>query len=261
MDALALWASTHALMLWASWLVFALLCGDLLWRCIRQQRQQTLPGQQTPIALLPKTCFALALIPLLSFACVAYAVQTQSALTHFDTAFAEQLRQHLPVPLLRGIAELTQLGNFIPLAIAGGVTCVLMLFRRQWRLAITWAAALLGNVAIYSSLKGYFQRPRPLDGHGFISEPTWSFPSGHASGSMVFYGALTYVLMCLLPARWHRAIIAAAIAFITVIGISRIMLQVHYFSDVMAGYAIGLTWLLVCVGSSEYARSRSAIHR
>ncbi|WP_266160382.1 phosphatase PAP2 family protein [Dyella silvatica] len=256
MEQTAEWISTHALTLWACLLVFALICGDMLWRVIRQQRQHTPPGQLAPMALPPKTCFALALFPLLSFVCLAYAVQTHSALTTFDTALAEQLRQHMPVPVLARIAQLTQTGNFVPLAIAASVICIGLLLLRQWRLAATWAIGLLGNVAIYGSLKGFFQRPRPLDGHGFISEPTWSFPSGHSSGSMVFYGGLAYVLMCLLPPRWHRTIIAAAVASITLIGISRIMLQVHYFSDVMAGYSIGLMWLLICVGVSERVRVR-----
>lgn len=250
------WISTHALTLWACLLVLSLICGDILWHAIQRQRQHALSGPAMPIALQPKTCFWLALIPLLSFVCIAYAVQTQSALTLFDTKLAEQLRQHMPAPVLQHIAQLTQTGNFIPLAIAASVICVVLLLFRQWRLAATWAIGLLGNVAIYGSLKGFFQRPRPLNGHGFISEPTWSFPSGHSSGSMVFYGTLAYVLMCLLPARWHRAIIALAVASITLIGISRIMLQVHYFSDVMAGYSIGLAWLLICVGTSEYLRMR-----
>jgi membrane-associated phospholipid phosphatase len=250
------WISTHALTLWACLLLVTLICGDILWRVIRLQRQHAPSGLLAPIALPPKTCFVLALFPLLSFACLAYAVQTQSALTLFDTALAEQLRLHMPVPVLQRIAQLTQTGNFIPLAIAASVICVVLLLCRQWRLAATWAIGLLGNVAIYGSLKGFFQRPRPLNGHGFISEPTWSFPSGHSSGSMVFYGGLAYMLMCLLPARWHRLIIAAAVASITLIGISRIMLQVHYFSDVMAGYSIGLAWLLICVGVSEQLRMR-----
>jgi membrane-associated phospholipid phosphatase len=67
----------------------------------------------------------------------------------------------------------------------------------------------------------------------------------------VFYGMLAYVLLRMLPLRWHRAVIAGAVAMVTVIGISRIMLQVHYFSDVMAGYVSGLAWLVVCVAGAE----------
>jgi undecaprenyl-diphosphatase len=94
---------------------------------------------------------------------------------------------------------------------------------------------------------------RPLHDHGFIVEPGWSFPSGHAFGAMVFYGMLAYVLLRLTP-RFHRAIIAAAVLLIGMIGISRILLQVHYFSDVMAGYAAGAAWLVVCIVVAETLR-------
>ena len=63
-------------------------------------------------------------------------------------------------------------------------------------------------------------------------------------------------LLRLLPLRWHRAVIAAAVAMVTVIGVSRILLQVHYFSYVLAGYASGLAWLVVCLGAAEWWRLR-----
>jgi membrane-associated phospholipid phosphatase len=114
----------------------------------------------------------------------------------------------------------------------------------------------VGTVVINSLLKAWFQRERPLHDHGFIIEKSYSFPSGHASGSMVFYGMLAYVLLVLMPPRFHRPIVIVAVAMTTLIGISRILLQVHYFSDVMAGYATGLAWLTLCVGSAEYIRMR-----
>jgi undecaprenyl-diphosphatase len=72
----------------------------------------------------------------------------------------------------------------------------------------------------------------------------------------VFYGMLAYVLLVLCPPRLHRAIVVAAVAVITLVGVSRILLQVHYFSDVLAGYATGLAWLMLCIGSAEYVRLR-----
>jgi undecaprenyl-diphosphatase len=73
---------------------------------------------------------------------------------------------------------------------------------------------------------------------------------------MVFYGMLAYVLLRSTPPRWHRLIVAIAVTLITVVGISRILLQVHYFSDVVAGYTTGLAWLMLCIGSAEAWRLR-----
>jgi undecaprenyl-diphosphatase len=99
-----------------------------------------------------------------------------------------------------------------------------------------------------------FQRERSLHDHGFITEPGRSFPSGHAFGSMAFYGMLAYVLLRRLPPRFPRGVIAAAAGTIGMVGSSRILLQVHYFSDVLAGYAAGAAWLLLCIGVAEYGR-------
>jgi undecaprenyl-diphosphatase len=75
-------------------------------------------------------------------------------------------------------------------------------------------------------------------------------------GSLVGYGMLAYVLM--LAARGHRrtqwAIVAMAGALITAIGLSRMYLGVHYFSDVVGGYAAGLLWLSACVTAVELGR-------
>ena len=125
-----------------------------------------------------------------------------------------------------------------------------------WLLAAGWSVALLGILPINGGLKALFRRVRPLHDHGFIVEPGWSFPSGHAFGAMVFYGMLAYVLLRLTP-RFHRAIIAGAVLMIGVIGTSRILLQVHYFSDVLAGYATGGAWLVLCIGTAELLRHRS----
>src|SRR3546814_2215562 len=110
---------------------------------------------------------------------------------------------------------------------------------------------------INGGIKAVFHRVRPLHGHGFIIERGWSFPSGHAFGAMVFYGMLAYVLLRLLPPRFHRAVIAAAVLLSGVIGISRVLLHVHYFSDVMAGYCAGAAWLVLCLGGAEHTSKQS----
>ncbi len=160
------------------------------------------------------------------------------------------------MPLLRGVAMVTHAGDPLVVGIATLVVFAILLWRRHFRLAAMWITTLVGTALINSALKAWFQRERPLHDHGFIVEHSYSFPSGHASGSMVFYGMLAYVLLVLCPPRWHRTIVIAAVAMISIVGISRILLQVHYFSDVMAGYATGMAWVTLCVGSAEYLRLR-----
>ena len=83
---------------------------------------------------------------------------------------------------------------------------------------------------------------------------TTSGQAGKRYGVRVTILMLAYVALRMLPGRWHLPMIllAAAIAFST--GFSRIYLQAHYLSDVVAGFASGTAWLVVCIGSLELAR-------
>jgi membrane-associated phospholipid phosphatase len=93
--------------------------------------------------------------------------------------------------------------------------------------------------------------------HGLLLEHGWSFPSGHASGAVATYGMLAYVLTRLLPERWHAAILATAAVIALSTGFSRVFLQVHFLSDVIAGFACGLAWLTLCIAGVEVSQRSS----
>ena len=84
----------------------------------------------------------------------------------------------------------------------------------------------------------------------------WSFPSGHSSGAVVAYGMLAYVLLRTLPSRWHLPVVLAATALAFAVGCSRIFLEAHYASDVLAAFASGTAWLTACIVGIEIARRR-----
>jgi undecaprenyl-diphosphatase len=248
------WISQHAISLWAALLAIALLGADVAWRRAVRRREGLDPAA---LALLrPTTALVVIVVALLIATVMAVEVREQAGLTVFDASLASDLRDNMPRPVLHGVALLSRTGNSLVLGTVAVLVFIGLLLRRHWRLASAWAVTLIGTVVINGLLKAWFQRARPLHDHGFITEKSYSFPSGHASGSMVFYGMLAYVLVVLTPPRFHRPIVVVAAAMITLIGISRILLQVHYFSDVMAGYATGLAWLTLCVGSAEYIRMR-----
>lgn len=255
MEPMAEWVAAHTLSLWALLLLLALLAGDQAWQYnVRWNQRATNRG--APAALLRwPVALVLGVALVLLFATIAVDVTARppGKLPTFDTDLAEQLRAQLPTSVLRVIALVTHLGDVLWIAPVSVVVAVALLLRKHGRLAAAWSVALFGILPINGSLKALFHRARPLHDHGFIIEPGWSFPSGHAFGAMVFYGMLAYVLLR-LSRRFHRAIIAAAVALIGVVGISRIVLQVHYFSDVLAGFSAGATWLVLCITAAEYLR-------
>ena len=173
-----------------------------------------------------------------------------------DQALADAIAAHVPWTALVAFSRLTHLGDFGFLAPVC-VAVAWLLWRHAHRgLALGWVMALGGIVLLNPALKHIFERARPVHEHGLALETSYSFPSGHAAGAIVSYGMLMYLALRLLPPRWHVPAAMAAAAAIVTIASSRVFLQVHFASDVLAGLATGLAWLLVCVGSLEYARHR-----
>jgi undecaprenyl-diphosphatase len=95
-----------------------------------------------------------------------------------------------------------------------------------------------------ASLKIFFSRPRP-DHPVYEAARGFSFPSGHAMSAMTFYGLIVYLVWKNVENRALRWLLTILLVlFIFLIGLSRVYLRVHYASDVMAGYSLGLVWLI-----------------
>ena len=118
-------------------------------------------------------------------------------------------------------------------------------------------AVILGSDAFTQLGKLLFHRPRPLS--ALYVENSFSFPSGHATIAVAFYGFLTYIVMR-ESKRWETKvnICFAGIALALLIGFSRLYLGVHYLSDVWAGYLVGALWLIAGISICEWLRSRQA---
>lgn len=175
-----------------------------------------------------------------------------------DQLFSDAVREHVPAWALQAFAGITRLGDTATLSVLAVVVAAALLLRgRRW-LALAWLMAVGGNALLNTTLKALFARTRPLHEDGLIQAGGWSFPSGHSSGAVVVYGMLAYVLIRSLPPAlaWRASLplvlLATATAFS--VGCSRIFLQVHFATDVLAGFASGSAWLAVCVASVEWAR-------
>ena len=118
----------------------------------------------------------------------------------------------------------------------------LVLARRYWAAFRVVLASGVGGLVV-RGLKGVFARARPLD--GVIAAEGYSFPSGHAFASTVFYGMAVYLVWRLTERRWARALAAVAGPLvIAAVGLSRVYLNVHYLTDVVAGWLAGAAWLV-----------------
>jgi undecaprenyl-diphosphatase len=164
--------------------------------------------------------------------------------THKFDAFVRNAVHQLTTP---GLTHLMQAFSVLgSVAVITTLTllaiCALVCFH-QARTAALVAITMLGAGVLDLALKHTFHRARPIGFFG-ISPSSYSFPSGHALGSLCFYGVLAAILSARVRGRGARFCIwIAATILLTLIGFSRIYLGVHYPSDVIAGYCAAAVWV------------------
>src|SRR5215212_193722 len=180
---------------------------------------------------------------------------TGDPLVRFDRVVADYLHSHATPALTKFFLVVTAFGSLEAIVLLGVVVAAILAWRRRWVLFGTWLAAVAGSALLDWLLKGLFQRPRPHFAHPLLVETSYSFPSGHAMESFVVYGMLAYLAVLALKTWEARvAAVCGAALLVVLIGFSRMYLGVHYFSDVIAGYAAGGVWLSALITGAETIR-------
>jgi undecaprenyl-diphosphatase len=200
--------------------------------------------------------FGVSLAGLWLFGGVTEDVIQHDPLTLFDVTLLDWMRAHATPAGYAIFNAISLLGSLVAMTVLALGVGLLLGVRRQWIVLGGWAAAFAGGGLLDEMLKLMIRRPRPPYAAAFLHDSSWSFPSGHAMGSLIGYGMLAYLLVTL----WiHRrslqiSIVLGAALLIVAIGLSRLYLGVHYFSDVVGGYAAGVLWLSACISGLEVAR-------
>ncbi|HEY5988298.1 MAG TPA: phosphatase PAP2 family protein [Streptosporangiaceae bacterium] len=156
--------------------------------------------------------------------------------------------------LVTVVKAVTRLGSTVVLWSAVGAAATLLALRRQWRLTIYLLLTGAGALVLGPVLKSLVGRLRPVVAHAIAHGTGNSFPSGHSLGSIVCYGAILLVFLPAARGRWRTAFTAVIVALVALIGISRVLLGVHYLSDVVGGWAVGITWLGITAFAFELTR-------
>ena len=161
-------------------------------------------------------------------------------------------------PALLVVARvLTALGEPTVLILAGVVVALLLWRAGRGRLGLALFLIAMTGRGLSELQKLWIARPRPtLDPH-LVVVRTSSFPSGHSVSSMIFY--TTMALALTTGSRWHRLAVVGGVILSLLIGTSRVMLGVHWPSDVIGGWAFGLLWvLLTFCFAQRFVEGRSA---
>jgi membrane-associated phospholipid phosphatase len=138
----------------------------------------------------------------------------------------------------------TLLGSVFVIPILYAITMGVLVLQRRYGAALFLTVSSGGALLLNGAMKLFFERPRPQVPWASVL-PDYSFPSGHTMNSVAFYGALAVIIWSIAGRRWGIVAVVSAAVLCTLIGISRIYLGYHYFTDVIGGALAGVSWLLI----------------
>ncbi|WP_410575403.1 phosphatase PAP2 family protein [Amycolatopsis sp. cmx-4-61] len=182
-------------------------------------------------------------------------VVDHDGLTRADPAELDWVIAHrngMLTPLAIGISDAGDTASMAGLAL---VVCAVLAWRRRWAPMVLVAVATAGAGAMVIGLKTLIGRVRPPVADHLVVETNQSFPSGHSLGSTVVLGVVAAVVVVHARRRALRiaAVVLAALA-VAAVGVSRLYLGVHWPTDVLGGWSIGVLWLCACL--TAYTRWR-----
>lgn len=201
--------------------------------------------------------FGAACVLLIGFICLSQSLSS-SWLQAFDGRIASAVQSLRSDGLTPAAKWITLLGRAKAESAIFLVAGAILLFRlrQKWE-TLVLLVGVLTAWGLNTVLKGVFERDRPA-GTWLIEETGFSFPSGHAMVSILFYGLIGYLVWVNVRSKWKAAWLIPVITCMLVLGIglSRIYLGVHYPSDVLAGFAAGGAGLIGCIMAIHRIRYR-----
>lgn len=210
-----------------------------------------LPGRRDSWQRDPRTgAFVIvAGVGMVGFLALAAAIVLAPAFVRFDLAVSAAIRS-IQAPGLEEFATwATRVGDFWPMVVLTALSGVLLWSRGRRTSAITLVLTVLTGTVVGQVMKLLFQRVRPaLDVARIPIPDTYSFPSGHALTSLLFFGSVAFLIMLHQKSLRRAAVQVAACLFAAIaIAMSRVYLGVHYLGDVAGSWLLGAGLLAVMV--------------
>ncbi len=188
-------------------------------------------------------------VALAAFVTLALALAVAPAFERFDVTLSAAIRG-LEAPGLELLARgMTVIGDTGPMALLTLATAFALWVRGRRTEAVVLIVAVAGGALIGHALKIGFHRVRPaLEFARIDLPPTYSFPSGHALASFIYFAFVSFTLLLNERRLWRSvAGVAAALAVAAGIALSRVYLGVHYLGDIIAAWLVGSAWLAFVV--------------
>lgn len=173
-------------------------------------------------------------------------------LTVIDQNIGQHLYQWGPAPFTTFVQSFTLIGNaqgIIPLTMI--IAGIFYYISRKWQVFLWIVFTILVGVGpLVDLIKYIIQRPRPSYVTHLVDQGGYSFPSGHATGAILAWGTLAFLIWYYFKDKYPKMmpyLIGFTFFMLVAISASRLYLGVHYLSDIIAGWSIGATWLILCL--------------
>ncbi|MET0728842.1 MAG: phosphatase PAP2 family protein [Acidimicrobiales bacterium] len=187
------------------------------------------------------------------FSFLLFQVLLEGPLTEIDGDLADRLNHAVrdndaAVTALQAVSRL----GWPPVLWIVAASSILYTWRQgALRLSVFLLATTVGGGVLSTVVKVLVDRPRPLVDHPVATALGKSFPSGHALSSTVVYGAVLLTFLPVLSRRLRHLAVALTVVLVLAIGASRLALGVHFLSDVVGGYVLGVAWLVAATAVFE----------
>jgi undecaprenyl-diphosphatase len=187
------------------------------------------------------------------------AYRESEPIVDLDVRVEEWVAGHMPAWAEWLARPFTWVGGIVAVVFLAGTVALLLLRAGHRRDACFLLAATLGVQIVVAVLKSIYGRPRPDAGSPIDVPQSTSFPSGHAATGITLFGALAVIAAGRVRSRAAAAgVLVLGLLVGVAVGASRIVLNVHFVSDVLAGLCVGLAWLCTCLLVRELIMGRSA---
>ena len=163
--------------------------------------------------------------------------------------------------LLVAAQVVTAIGSPVAVDVVTAVAAVVLLIGRRWRATVLLVVARFGELACETGLKELLGRARPHFADPVAVASGYSFPSGHTAGTAAGYGALVLLALPLVARHWRPLLLGTGVALTAAVAASRVLLGVHYPSDVTAGAALGVVWIAVAAFLASRALPATTLSR
>lgn len=193
------------------------------------------------------------LLPFLYYAMIGFFDWTNITTQDYEIgAFFYEMREATRTTIAIAI---TRLADREAQTIVTVAVTIFLLVTKKWRTGLWYGlTVLIGSDFLNGAVKDFYARVRPDQIEHLIEQGEYAFPSGHAMGAMIVYGGILFLVLRYLKStrrrlgweKWGIGLLFGLL--ILLIGLSRIYLGVHYPSDVIGGFSLGFSWLMLSIG-------------